>query len=402
MRLTKSTVDKLPIPPFKAQGQTNQKRYYDDTLKGFGLRITSGGTKAFFVEKGIQGKLRRITLGHYPALTVEMARKEAQKVLGKIATGIDPISEKEESRVKAISLNEVFEEYKTTRKSLKKKTLYDYARVMNVAFGDWQTKSLLTIDREEVEKRHKGLAEKHGEDYANLAMRVLRALFNFSIVKYRDAQKKPLISENPVHILTLTHAWFPSQPRKTYIKRHQLEAWFPSILGLENSIIRDYLLLILFTGLRRNEAAQLTWDQIDLIEKILTIPDPKNRHPHVLPLSDFLYTLLLNRKQMSNSPYVFPGEGQGGFLTEPRKQMDKVIQETNIKFTVHDLRRTFITIAESLEISAYALKRLLNHKSKGDITMDYIIIDVERLRKPMQMISDYLCQSMPQKVAEYA
>lgn len=48
-------------------------------------------------------------------------------------------------------------------------------------------------------------------------------------------------------------------------------------------------------------------------------------------------------------------------------------------------------------ISAYALKRLLNHKSKGDITMDYIVIDVERIRKPMQMISDYLCQSMPQK-----
>ena len=94
---------------------------------------------------------------------------------------------------------------------------------------------------------------------------------------------------------------------------------------------------------------------------------------------------------------MFPGTGQGGFLTEPRKQMSKVIEQTNIKFTVHDLRRTFVTIAESLDISAYALKRLLNHKAKGDITTDYIIIDVERLRKPMQMIADFLCQSMPKK-----
>lgn len=398
MRLTKSAVDKLSIPPFKAEGKTNQKRYYDDTLKGFGLRITSGGTKAFFVEKGIQGKLRRITLGHYPGLTVEMARKEAQKMLGKIATGIDPISEKEEARVKAISLEEVFEEYKAARKSLKKKTLYDYARVMEVAFSDWKTKSLLNIDREKVAKRHQDLAEKHGEKYANLAMRVLRALFNFALTKYRDAQNKPLIMENPVNFLSQTRAWFPSKPRQTYIKQYDLEAWFQSILELENSTVRDYLLLILFTGLRRNEAAQLTWNHIDLTAKILVIPDPKNHHTHTLPLSDFLYKLLLNRKQKSNSSFVFPGTGRGGFLTEPRKQMDKVIEKTNIKFTVHDLRRTFITIAESLDISAYALKRLLNHKSAADITTSYIIIDVERLRKPMQMIADCLCQSMPRIV----
>lgn len=70
--------------------------------------------------------------------------------------------------------------------------------------------------------------------------------------------------------------------------------------------------------------------------------------------------------------------------------MEKVIEKTGIKFTVHDLRRTFITIAESLDIPAYALKRLLNHKTSGDVTAGYIIIDVERLRRPMQMITDYI------------
>ena len=60
--------------------------------------------------------------------------------------------------------------------------------------------------------------------------------------------------------------------------------------------------------------------------------------------------------------------------------------------TVHDLRRTFITIAESLDISAYALKRLMNHKMNGDITASYIVTDVERLRKPMQKITDYILE----------
>ena len=57
---------------------------------------------------------------------------------------------------------------------------------------------------------------------------------------------------------------------------------------------------------------------------------------------------------------------------------------------LHDLRRTFITIAESLDIPAYALKRLLNHKTANDVTAGYIITDVERLRRPMQQITDHI------------
>jgi hypothetical protein len=57
---------------------------------------------------------------------------------------------------------------------------------------------------------------------------------------------------------------------------------------------------------------------------------------------------------------------------------------------LHDLRRTFITIAEGLDIPAYALKRLLNHKMTQDVTAGYIVMDVERLRKPMQLISEHI------------
>lgn len=72
----------------------------------------------------------------------------------------------------------------------------------------------------------------------------------------------------------------------------------------------------------------------------------------------------------------------------------QVIELTDIQFTVHDLRRTFITIAESVDIPAYALKRLLNHKMSNDVTAGYIVADVERLRKPMQLITDYILKCM--------
>jgi hypothetical protein len=106
MKLTKLEVERLLIPSSAGSGRTAQKRYYDTALKGFGVRVTSGGTKAFFIEKLVKNKLRRITLGRYPALTVEMARKEAQKVLGKIATGIDPVGK--EANAKSVTLKQVF------------------------------------------------------------------------------------------------------------------------------------------------------------------------------------------------------------------------------------------------------------------------------------------------------
>jgi len=81
-------------------------------------------------------------------------------------------------------------------------------------------------------------------------------------------------------------------------------------------------------------------------------------------------------------------------IMEPRKAMLNVIELSSIEFTVHDLRRTFITTAESLDISAYALKRLLNHKMNNDVTSGYLIIDAERLRKPMQQITDYFLKCM--------
>ena len=154
---------------------------------------------------------------------------------------------------------------------------------------------------------------------------------------------------------------------------------------------------MLFTGLRRQEAAKLKWEQIDLKAKTLTITDTKNNQSHTLPLSTYIYDLLIQRQKQMTGKYVFPGPGKGGYIIEPRKQTAKVIESTGVYFTIHDLRRTFITIAESLDVPAYALKRLLNHKMTNDVTAGYIVADVERLRKPMQLITDYLLSAIGEK-----
>lgn len=268
---------------------------------------------------------------------------------------------------------------------------------MRQVFSDWENKPLLDITKDMVAKRHLEHG-KRSHARANSAMRFLRALFNFAAGEYEDAQGRSLILENPVRRLSHTRAWYRVDRKTTVIKTHELPAWYKAVMEVQDerktgksSILRDYFLLLLFTGLRREEAIQLTWDRVDFKSKTLTIVDIKNHQTHVLPLPDYLLNLFTARKAASSeSQFVFPGSGKTGYNVDPRKVMKKIIEASGVTFTLHDLRRTFITIAESLDISAYALKRLLNHKMKHDVTAGYIIMDVERLRKPMQQITEHL------------
>ncbi|CZH42433.1 site-specific tyrosine recombinase XerC [Legionella pneumophila] len=283
MKITKTNVENLPLPQATQVGKTTQKRYYDDNLKGFGIRVTSGGAKAFFVEKFINKKRCRITLGHYPELTAEMAKNKALHLLGQIAMGIDPVAEKKATEVRDITLNQVFKDYLKTRKNLKPRTIDNYKHILDKAFTSWKSKPMLSITRDRVAKYHEKLGNEHGEAYANLAMRILRALFNFAAGQYEDNSGHSLFIDNPVKRLSQTRAWYRIERRKTYIKSHELAAWYAGLQQIHNDTLRDYLLLILLTGLRRQEAATLKWSDLDLKAKSFTINKTKNNESHTLP-----------------------------------------------------------------------------------------------------------------------
>lgn len=386
-RLTKSFIDKLPIP--KAEpGKQAQAFYRDSAMPGFGLRITNTGSKAFIVEKRIKGKVKRITVGKFGPLTAEKARIKAQTLLSDITVGVDPIAEKKAVIAKGVTLGEAFESYLNARNDLKEGTVKNYRKCIDGPLGDWKPKALKDIDKPMVADRHKQLGQR-APARANNVMRVLRAIFNHAMEQYEDASGKAVILINPVERLSHNRSWYRIDRRTSVLKPYELGDFIAATEKI-NSNARDYLQLLLFTGLRKMEAASLSWDDIDLKSKTLTVTDTKNREPHTLPLSDFLHDLLENRAVNSESRWVFPSKRSGEHLTEPRSAIKRVIEFSSIQFTLHDLRRTFITIAEGLDVSAYALKRLANHKMTNDITAGYIISDVDRLREPMQKITDFI------------
>lgn len=399
MRLNKEHIDALEPP------ERGYVIHWDDDLRGFGLRVTQSGVKSFVLQRRINGRERRITIGRYgESLPADKARKVARKLDGQIIDGLDPVAEKQRQRAETVTLREAFDDYLHAR-SLKPLTQADMKRAMK-GFNDWMPRPITRITREMVSRRHRKLGGK-SPARANLAMRYLRAVLNFAAEEYTHTDGTPILMDNPVRKLSAQKTWYRVDRRKTVIREHQLKPWMQAVMRLgdtperepgegrkkptprHGSLFRDYLLFVLLTGLRRSEALNLAWQDVDFDGGTFTVRDPKNHEDHTLPMSDFLRELLERRRKEGGPERVFTdaaGVGLGNF----RYVLDRVATQSGVAFTLHDLRRTFATVADSLDIPGYAVKRLLNHKMTADVTAGYIVADVERLRRPMQKITDYM------------
>jgi len=398
INFTKKNLDNLPIPDIGSRPY-----YHDAVVAGLCVRVTSNGIKSFAIQKRINKKPVIVTLGRYPEMTLQIARIQAVKALNTISEGINPNRHEEELLLKKITLNQVFSDYIRSRgTNLKSNTKYGYVSAFNNYLGDWGDLPILEISRKMIEKKHRAITEQ-SPTRANTVMRHLRAYFNYAMGEYIDSKDMPIVLHNPTKVLSHVKAWNREKRKQTVIKTYDLKAWYEAVMELPQhelnnkqpntaEVCRDLFLFILFTGLRRREASTLMWSNIDFKDHSLTIKDTKNHEPHSLPLTPFLLEVLERRK--SDSPYIFQGTTPDKPLNDPKKQLDKVRKISGVYFNLHDLRRTFITIAESLDINTYALKRLLNHKDQRDVTGGYIITDMERLRQPMNQITDYILEQV--------
>jgi integrase/DNA-binding XRE family transcriptional regulator len=384
LKLTKTVVEKLPIP------EKGQMLYHDLELKGFGVCIGQQ-SKTYFVQRAINGRTVRTTIGRHGVFTTELARNEARTIIAQMVKGTNPNKKKQEDRVRGLRLKDVVESYiKVKKVKLSTITIEGYREVADRYLADWLNKPLKEISREMVAEKHTTLGQLNGESTANGTMRVFRALYNYA--KVLDDK----LPENPVLYLSRTKTWYKDKRRQSIIKPHQLAAWYKAVTEIDNPITSDYLLLLFFTGMRKTEGMCLKWVDVDFDDKTFILRETKNGEDLILPMSSFIYDLLNRRHKARHKDdiYVFPGKGKHGHLEEPKRAMQQVTDLSGVNFILHDLRRTFVTIAESLDISAYALKYLLNHKNGGDVTGGYIILTPERMREPMQKITDYILEKV--------
>lgn len=393
LSLTESQVERIKPPG------DGEMFYRDAGLAGFGLKVTSSGIKSYFVEARVKGKgrTRRKVLGRHPTLPFDTARSQAMVYLSHFGQGQDPVGDEREIQGDEHNptLQRVRDDY-FKAKGLKPATEADYKKVLKWGAEDWLTVPITEIDRDMIARRHQELG-KRSKAQANYLMRVIRALFNYAIEAYRGPRGRLIITDNPVLLLSRVGAWHRVRRRRTVIAANDLPAWFKAVDALEGERLgeraeaaRDYLKFLLYTGARKTEGARLHRSNIDLQAKTFTLVETKNWNDHALPMSEPVWEILARRMD-AGGEWAFPG--RDGPISDCRYWIAKVREASKVQFTLHDLRRTFTTVAEGLDLSGYTLKRLLNHKiNESDVTSGYIVSDVERLREPMRRISERIVE----------
>lgn len=410
INFTKSALAALPMPP------SGRVSYTDEKTPGLELRITSTGVRTFYVRRRVRGtgKLERITVGRFPEITVESARRVAAGHVAALAEGRSVAATRKAAKARSVTLGEVLEDYLAGH-DLKDSTAKEYQETVKRHLSQWLKRPVVEITRDEVERLHRKLSTPGSEirtdamgrrrqvavggpAAANRVGRILRALLNYAAGKYEDEAGRPIILDNPVRRLSAVKAWNRIDRRRRRIEREELAPWLAAVAAERdrNPIAADFLELALFTGLRRGEVAGLRVADVNLRGRRFTIADTKNRDPHTLPVGPHVLALLRRRMfaaRAADTEFLFPGPGKSGHLDTPHKAIQRVIEAAGVEFSTHDLRRTFASIAESLDVPAYALKRLLNHRAEGDVTAGYVVIDTERLRAPMETIERFILRA---------
>jgi integrase len=424
VKLTSKTIARLRAPDPSGR----QVLHWDTELRGFGV-LCSGTTnsRTYVVQRDLPGgKTRRVTIAATNVLELDAARRRAEQALADLYKGVDPRA----ARREGTTLRDLLDEYIAARKDLRAKSVRDYRLSVERYLGSWLNLPLREITREMVETRHRAITEEvearhraaagksagryearavqaevrgwadaaarhraaaiatvqrkppSGHATANGAMRALRVLWNFA------SDRVPDLPPNP--IARLRRQWFPLHRRERLVGADQLPAFYSAVKALPNPVARDYLLLLLFTGLRREEAASLSWENIDFAERVIRLPAARTKAGRRLdlPMTDVVRDMLVARRALGKEEFVFPSNSATGHIAEPKFPLDLVRRATGIQVSAHDLRRTYITAAESADISPLALKALVNHSLGGDVTSGYIMMTPDRLREPAQRVCD--------------
>lgn len=420
-KFTKAKLESLP------PAERGQVEYGDTVVNGLRLRVGISGAKSFCISRKRNGKFIRATLGRFPDLTIDNARAKALELLGDVATtGRNPNIEKRINERALVTLNDALDTYiKSRDERLSTDTAKQYRSILQNFSGDWMKQPIASISRERVETRHKAVTDGSvwfGADkstlragvgtgskaQADLWARVLRAIYRFAHDHYRDDEGKTLLPDPPTMVLSTKRKWHGTVRKTERIRTNELGRWFRALSSVRDiaeqgrddiaAAVCDAVEMAIFTGLRKSEILELSWDRVNLGGRYFWIDTTKNGDPLELPITETLLKLFRRRAKIkaADGSLVFPGDK--GVIKEYRHIIDRISAATvpdpnpdqlkPIPFKWHDGRRTFGTVAELGGVGNYILKRLLNHRTmrSADVTQGYLHFSADELMEPASRI----------------
>ncbi|MFZ1935331.1 MAG: site-specific integrase [Thermoguttaceae bacterium] len=375
-RFSKQRVEALPIP---ADGRAE---YRDITTPGLVLRVTATGARSFSLFRRVNGRPARVTLGAFPAMTVEQAQRRARELQGQIVMGIDPRTARRKAREEP-TLSVLFQFWMDTHAKLHKRTWEADQRQYDSYLKPWAGRALSAIKKADVAALQLRIAEKKGRYIANKVLALLRAMFN-------RAGDIGFDGPNP----TAGIKKFPEEKRDRFLHGDDLRLFFAALASDPNGELRDYFLVCLFVGARKSNVLAMRWEEIDFATGLWRIPTTKSGQPVVVPLVGPVLRLLEARKQASNgSPWVFPSRGRTGHIVEPKSAWKRIIERAGLSdVRPHDLRRSLGSWMAITGSSLPVVGKMLGH-SQPTTTAIYARLSTDPVRAAAEAATSAMLQA---------
>jgi integrase len=418
-RLTDTEARKALAP------KQGQRFIWDDEVKGFALRVTFTGAKAFILDYRADGRQRRITIGSFPDWSVASARKAASDMKRDVDLGKDPMGEKHDQR-NAPTMNDLWERYKEEhlRGKSERSQKDEISMWNNIILPSLGKDKVCSIAHEDIDKLHRDITEiRKTPVRANRTIEVLRKAFNL-------AKRWKWINDNPASGVRRN----AEEKRERYLNKTEIAALAVALSEHPEQITVNAIKLLMLTGARKSEVTGATWDMFDLENGIWTKPSAhtKQRKLHRVPLSAPALNLLKEIKRQVEvnfaearrkdktakaSPFVFPSDVspdqpiqeirrtwitvcRAAGLTEkiPKKNRagkpmkDKAGQIITIDWPsvrIHDLRHSFASILVSAGASLPLIGQMLGH-TQVQTTQRYAHLYDDPLRKAAEMVGEVI------------
>ena len=325
----------------------------DEVLTGFTLRVSQRGKKTFCLTKRINGRTRRLRVGEYGIISLSDARQRVRQMLYEIETGI--FEQAMESQVDhSPLLSDVIPDYIEKHAKVHNKDWSRKAAHLK-KFKPLYSKRLDQITRRDVVAIVDDLA-KSAPIGANRALAHFRHLMNWCV-------DRGLIEVSPT---MRVKAPSKEMARERVLNDTELGAIWQGCIR-EGYPFGECTKLLILTGQRRAEIAEMRWSEVDFDRGVWTLPTSrsKNGRQHEVPLTQEMVHILRSVPRFLNSDYVFTTNGRtpiSGFGRFKRR-LDKCMPDMSQPWIIHDLRRTFSTNLAMLGVAQPVTEALLNHQS---------------------------------------
>ncbi len=383
--------------------------YYirDEDLPGYFVRVRASGKKTYNIETKVPKTNHKFSkaIGDPKLFTEAEAREIAIKYLKQIKQGENPGAIEAAQKKESITLIELLEEYISDRGSnLQSNTAKGYRYNLKKFMTVLASKPLVVLSHDDFIAWYK--KNESRPIAAERTFSTAKTLLAYAVAK------KYVLQNVAAHAKTIIGRYKPKAQVKSHISLSQMPQFLDALFELSaanqlSNTMRDYFVLMLVTGLRKTEAASITWSNVDFKEKTFSIPDNKPGRFLTLPMNKLLRDLFAHRAQhKKHDQFVFPNMMNTGHVKEPNKSLNKISQLAGLGFNLrsHDFRRTFTTLCNELGIELSDAGMLLNH-AKRNVTDNYVIRSLEFQRayydRIVTKIESYIKNTITSETGKY-